>query len=311
MATLLAADLTQSLSQRATTAGVFVKRLAADRGSDEDALLTAGMCADSALVLDGYCFDRRYQEVVRAAAKRLLVIDDVAGEREFHCDLLLNQNIHAVEAEYRTLAGADCRFLLGPRYALLPQGLQDLRAERIHSAAVPGSILISLGGGDSTAPVEFLLDVLADAGCKAWHVTVLAGASDAGKLRDTAVSLQLQAEIVSGFVDDLPSRLAQADMAIIAGGVTSWEALCIGVPTVILAIADNQVPSSRVLGQTGAAMFLGMFGEFDRSSASAKIAELARDRRRRQEMSAKANELVDGSGAGRVAGELKGIKPRH
>ena len=47
------------------------------------------------LVLDGMHFDPAYQEAVRPAEGRMLLIDDLAAWPQYHADLLLNQNLGA------------------------------------------------------------------------------------------------------------------------------------------------------------------------------------------------------------------------
>ncbi len=69
------------------------------------------------LVLDGMHFDPAYQDAVRPAEGRMLLIDDLAAWPQYHADLLLNQNLGAERKQY--LCDEHASLLLGPRYALL------------------------------------------------------------------------------------------------------------------------------------------------------------------------------------------------
>jgi len=98
-------------------------------------------------VFDGYHFGPDCQKAARAAGALLLVIDDYAHLPEYHCDILLNQNLGAEKLLY---AGDIGRTLLGPRYALLrPEFLNARRAAESRPVRHDSrNILLTLGGGN-------------------------------------------------------------------------------------------------------------------------------------------------------------------
>jgi spore coat polysaccharide biosynthesis predicted glycosyltransferase SpsG len=100
---------------------------------------------------------------------------------------------------------------------------------------------------------------------------------------------------------NLVALMAEADMAVAAGGTTCWELACLGVPTLVIIIAENQRAVARAIQNVGAAMVIGDSTEFDRDKVAATIEQLANDRTRRKQMSVAGRSLIDGLGANRVA----------
>jgi spore coat polysaccharide biosynthesis predicted glycosyltransferase SpsG len=98
-----------------------------------------------------------------------------------------------------------------------------------------------------------------------------------------------------------PWRLIEdADVAITGGGQSLLERLAIGVPTVGLAVADNQEPPLQCVAHAKAAVSLGsMKGDWI-ARLRAALTTL-RDPALRRRLSVAAQHLIDGRGAARVA----------
>ncbi len=230
-----------------------------------DAAETAKVLASTPpdwLVVDHYALDRRWQSALRAMVGRIMVIDDLA-DRAHDADVLLDQNLGRSGADYDGLLPADCIRLLGPRFALLRPEFAAARpaalARRAGRAAQPGhrlSILLAMGGIDkdnATGQVLAALDPSLDI-----KVTVVLGgqAPHLDRVRAQARALAFPVAVVVD-VKDMARLMAEADLGIGAGGSTSWERCCLGLPTMLLTLADNQMPGAVALERAGAAVLLG------------------------------------------------------
>lgn len=268
-ATFVCAELPEALEQRLRGEGMEVVR-----GTE---IVEADW-----VVLDGYQFTVADQ---RAVAGRLLVIDDHAHAAEYAADLVLDQNLGASPADYATTA----RLLLGPRYALLRR---EFRQGRAHERIIGDgrNVLVTLGGADpddvTTRVVEALQGMNVDA-------RVVVGASNPhdvpGALRN---------------VTNMPELMAWADVAISAAGSTSWELAFFGLPSLVVALAENQRPVAERLDAAGVARTLGWHAEVTPRSIREALASLLADRDARAEMSQRGRALVDGEGASRVVAEM-------
>ncbi|WP_284893678.1 UDP-2,4-diacetamido-2,4,6-trideoxy-beta-L-altropyranose hydrolase [Cobetia amphilecti] len=213
------------------------------------------------LVVDHYALDARWEAAVLPARTRLLVIDDLA-DRPHLAHLLLDQNLGRQSEDYAGLVPVECQVLAGPQHAVLRPEFAERResslTRRLRRPTIK-RMLISLGGVDKDNATCRVLDALND--CDMPHdleITVVMGAT-APWLREVkarARELPWFTEVVVN-VSDMARRMAEADLAIGAAGSTSWERCCLGLPTLMLVLAENQKNVAMMLDSLGAAKLLG------------------------------------------------------
>jgi len=207
------------------------------------------------LIVDHYALDARWESVLRPAARNILAIDDLADRRHL-CDVLLDQNYESTE-RYEDLVAKNCRLLLGPRYALLRPEYAAFRKTMTSRNEVPRKVLVFFGGADHQNMTGLSLTALSQSGLRHLHVDVVVGAYYG--YRD---SLEEQAAgrphtTIHEPRPHLADLMAKADLAIGAGGVTNWERMCLGLPSLVVTVAENQVPVSRLLDGEGAIRLVG------------------------------------------------------
>lgn len=232
------------------------------------------------LVVDHYAIDHRWHKVLRSFADKILVIDDLA-DRRLDCDLLLNQNHGVTESQYRNLLSPACRLLLGAKYALLRPEFSALRPQAIEKRKNHRGIeriLVSMGGTDADNVTTMVLDALQNLD---WQITPsvyvvlgsqaphLAAVVESAKRHPLAVSVSVD-------VNDMAMRMLQADLAIGAGGATTWERCCLGLPALIVVTAENQLAATNILHDEGAILNLGYFADLNRASFIAGVAQITR-----------------------------------
>lgn len=244
------------------------------------------------LVVDHYGLDANFESAMRARAPRILAIDDLA-DRRHDCDLLLDQNwFPDAGRRYRERVPARCRMLLGPRYALLRPEFSALRS-RARSGEVR-TILVSLGGVDAGNETSNVIRLLIGRGVA---VEVVVGTTNPH--RDEVERLCAQAKFPFHCqVSNMAELMSRADIAIGAGGTTTWERCCLGLPTLQVAIAPNQEAPSRALAEAGLVTYAGT------SVTEQSLEQVLRDPQMLREQSRRVAELVDGLGAGRVAATM-------
>jgi len=236
----------------------------------------------------------------------LLTFDDV-GEGRFSCDALIN--ILEEEPSPQRLAAADVALYQGPAYAVLPPGYDAAPRPRAVSAQV-GSILVTMGGGDPlglsvkvTRALASLIGARREGLSGDVHVTVVAGAAspwldDLQELARTA-SARI---VVKRAVPRLLDEFLQADLALVAGGLTMHEALATGTPAIaVCQQVRHQAEMAARFEAQGAMASLGRGQELHEDGIAQAVASLAADLPRRRALSRRGQELVDGKGTQRVA----------
>ncbi len=254
------------------------------------------------MVLDGYHFDCGYQQAMRDAGWQLLVIDDLGQIPEYHCEVLLNQNLYAPSLAYQCSPGAV--MLLGPRYALLRREFRCLGEER----SLPDSaqrLLITMGGGDEHNVTAKVLTALALSGFEDIEVKVVLGPanSHANGLGALVAGLPFRCELARD-VADMAVLIRWADAAVTAAGITTYELACAGTPFVTLITADNQEANANKFAEHGMALTLGWYDIIASDKLASRLREFLCDGGQLRDQAAKGRELVDGRGAERVVSAL-------
>ena len=269
----------------------------------EELLALSRQFSASWIVLDGYHFAPTYQQSVRAAGYRLLVIDDVAHWSEYHVDILLNQNINARQLRY--LCDPDTELLLGTQYALLRPEFLVWRGWRREVPETAHKVLVTLGGSDpdnATLKVLRALQLISVTGVES---RIVVGPANPNletlqrAIQGSADSLQLLTD-----VNNMPELMAWADVAIVAGGSTCWELAFMGAPAVLLVLANNQTAVAAGLNSAGAALNLGWHASLKATDIAGPLGDLLRSPDKRRAMTRHGKRLVDGNGAMRVASLL-------
>lgn len=253
------------------------------------------------LVVDHYAIDIRWEERLRPCCGKLMVIDDLA-DRSHCCDLLLDQNLGREPADYVPMVPAHCAVLTGPSYALLRPEFAALRSYSLSRRAHPQlkNFLIAMGGVDCSNATRQVLDALGNCSLPLdSRMTVVMGLHAPGlaSVRERAVSMPWPTGVKVG-VDNMAQLMADSDLAIGAAGSTSWERCCLGLPTLIVVLADNQWPGAKALQKAQAASLIGDVSDIAVQLPLA-IQELTQDHRL-MHMSTAGSVMTDGRGVNKV-----------
>ena len=98
--------------------------------------------------------------------------------------------------------------------------------------------------------------------------------------------------------------MAQSDLSIGAGGATTWERMCLGLPSIVISVADNQRSVSEGLAEAGLIEYIGDASEVRDIELAAAIKQLIENRNQRFAFAAQTQLLVDGLGTLRIADVL-------
>lgn len=273
---------------------------------DEDArkvIQSAGRWHADAVIIDHYRADEDYQKALYESGVKWLQFDG-AGRCRFWANWVLNVSPAASERHYELLKQREeTRLLMGPCYAPLRAEFQKYRDLPARQGPVR-TILLTFGGGDDRGATTFCLEALRGLDGEIERVVLL---SSANPNRDDILKWVqgngTRVRIVSD-AENMAYVMASADLAVTAGGMTVFELAALGVPVLMLQIADNQVAVARAWQQCGYGVDLGPLERLDPGELQREIMSLMQDTARRESMSARGKALVDGWGAKRVAQAL-------
>lgn len=203
-----------------------------------DAVNVAGPPRDW-VVFDHYRLEARHETLYRADGARIAVIDDLAN-RSHDCDLLLDQNFYRAENRYDGLVPSHCRLLLGPRYALLGPAFTEAHATTAPRSGPVRRVLIAFGGVDAPNYTTMVLDAFSQIPKSSRPaIDVVIGAQNPHGKSVEAACRRIEATLHVQ-TTRMAELLAEADLAVGAGGVSTLERWSLGVPSIVFPIAENQ-----------------------------------------------------------------------
>lgn len=236
-------------------------------------LVQKHFCTVDRIVVDSYALDYRWESLLRSVAKEIMVIDDLAN-RKHDCDILLDQNFYSdMGSRYKGLVSEQCRMLLGAKYALLREEFYEVRKHLRQRDGQIRNILVFYGGSDLTDETSKALKALVllhnvievqkeNVGTSFVHsnfsVDVIVGQSN------------LQRDVIENFcgqydflyyhcqVSNMAEFMNKADVMLGAGGSTTWERLFLQLPSIVTAVADNQIQICHDCAEARMIYYLGL-----------------------------------------------------
>jgi UDP-2,4-diacetamido-2,4,6-trideoxy-beta-L-altropyranose hydrolase/UDP-4-amino-4,6-dideoxy-N-acetyl-beta-L-altrosamine N-acetyltransferase len=195
------------------------------------------------LVVDHYAIDEVWQYELKPYCDKLMVIDDLA-DRNYQCDVLLDQTFGRQQEDYLGRTPEECELLLGSKYALLRPEFSEWRSFSLErrSKSKFKKLLINMGGVDIDNVTEKILDELKI--CKLpsdIKIAIVMGGSapHLESVKSKSMALPYKTEIKVD-VGNMAEIMSNSDIAIGAAGSTTWERCCLGLPTIQIVIAKNQ-----------------------------------------------------------------------
>lgn len=302
------ANQSAALETRLLLEGMQVVCLSVESGSTEDAKQTIDFTLTfnaQWVVVDGYQFGSEYQKIIKNSGLNLLFIDDYGHAEIYSADLVLNQNISA-QSEWYQYRSPYTQLLLGERYTLLRKEFTAWRGYQKQITDNVENILITLGGSDPNNITALILEAFQLVKIPSLHLTVVIGGSNPHHesleclARKCTHAIRLLKDVA-----DMPQLIAEADIAIAAGGSTNWELAMLGVPSLIFVLAENQIEIAQTLHEKGIVISLGYAQEAQQEEFLFQFESLCCDRQKREKMSQAGQALIDGEGCDRVLMRLQ------
>lgn len=254
------------------------------------------------LIVDHYGLDECWEALLRPYVEKIMVIDDLANRRH-QCDMLLDQTVNRNTQDYVSLVPAACRFMVGSEYALLRAEFSRLRQQafqRRQQTSAIKRVLIHFGASDSKQVTQLFLQELIKRPLNLQVDVVVGSPPKQNEKNNYPDYIHIHHR-----VENISQLMLDADIAIGAAGTSSWERCCLGLPSLLVVIADNQEKVATELDKKGAAKLIGKIDSFTMTEAMALLAQGIRQPEIFTTMSESAMQLCDGQGVGRVVAELQ------
>ena len=270
--------------------------------ADETARIAHEVGADW-IVVDGYSFGAAYQKAIKDAGFSLLFIDDHGHADHYYADIVLNQNIYAGMSLYKTYEPNTC-FLLGADYVLLRREFLKWSDHNRTFPEVARKILITLGGSDPDNCTRDVIEAIRVADVPDPEVVVvIGGANPHFEIIHEAVKDLPSFRLIKN-AENMPELMAWADVAISAGGSTCGELLFMGLPSLVISIAENQDPIVKELQSLGIARVIDGHDLKNPPELAKIVSGFLTSRTMRSGFSERMARYIDGKGPSRIIGAM-------
>lgn len=303
------ASKSPSLEARLIFEEMEVVYLSGEAGGNQDAQQTIDFCKQFSaqwIILDGYHFGSAYQKTIKNFGISLLCLDDYGHSNHYYADLILNQNISANIALYQSREPYT-QLLLGTQYVLLRKEFLSWKNRQRVINPIASKILVTLGGSDPDNVTLKVIQALQQVNSDNLKVIVVVGGSNPHyeklqtEVEKSRILITLQRN-----VSNMPELMAWADVAITGGGSTCWELAFMGLPSLILILAENQRAIAEKLNQAGIVQTLGWSMRQTADTIAQQIIRILQSEEIRTGMTQLGQALVDGQGYDRVLMILEG-----
>ena len=224
------------------------------------------------LVIDHYQIEETI-EISVADYFRLFIIDDL-GNRRHSCRILLDPNFHAAPTRYEDLTPEGTVLLLGPRYGLIRQ--QFVLETQIADKRLSNRVFVFFGGGDPTCESRRFVKALLESQTELQFDLILQGNNP----QRTEIE-QLIANRPTINLHLSPPKISDLMRACTiyfgSGGTITWERMALGLPGLVVSVADNQTTIAQDLAAADQQIFLGCAGEVDYRAAITMIESFIKD----------------------------------
>lgn len=272
---------------------------------ETDAAQTAGILKKWGnvdwLIIDHYAIDSRWESRIRKVVAKIMVIDDLAN-RNHNCDLLLDQNsCHAGKSKYVGLVPPGCIRLIGPKYALLRPEFGKAREHSGQRGGKVRRIFVFFGGSDQGNETAMALEAIMQLGMVDVAVDVVVGSANPKRKEIEKLCSLMPSAIFHCQVNNMAELMCNADLAIGTGGGVMWERACMGLPSIVMSVADNQCQGSEAFAKNGGILYLGRSVNVDVAVLRSSIEVVLASPYLAHRMKEVGTSTVDGNGTERVA----------
>lgn len=261
------------------------------------------------MITDHYQLDHRWQRPALRIVNHVAAIDDLAL-RPQAVSLLLNQNLGQRPGDYDGLVPSACRLLVGPLFALLrPQFLAARRTVDRGNRPNLQRVLVFISGADEP---DMTLVAARGAVAAGMAVDIVIGAAYERIDRLSDWAARNPSVAIHRGVQDMANLMVAADLSVGAPSSATWERCCVGLPTILVVMADNQRTAGAALVRAGAGSSLGWHTGVSWMDVRDAILDLKSRPGARMEMAAEAAKIVDGLGTLRVSEAIEEmVSVRH
>lgn len=192
------------------------------------------------LIIDHYGIDAQWETALHKYCQHILVIDDLA-DREHACDIIVDQNLYInMQQRYTHLVSSHAQILTGPRYSLLRPEFLEHRTNSKENISAITKFFICFGGVDEPNLTDLSIQAVIQLKIPVYNIDVVIGSQNKNYLSIKNKYSSYQSIKLHFNTSNIALLMQNAELSIGAGGISTWERCCMGLPSICFSIASNQ-----------------------------------------------------------------------
>ena len=251
------------------------------------------------LFVDHYALDYQWEKAIYKNVDKLVVIDDM-WDRNHYCDFLINHNFTLSENKYPNIDRKRTKLLDNPSFAMIDENFKKLRKQRDYLKNDVKSIFVYFGSTDSFHLTELAAKTLSNNSFDNIKINILTSKGNPKYKKILSIINNKGNFALLESSPNLAKIMSSNDLCIGAGGVSNLERLCLGLPAIVISVAENQFDSCSSYEKKGYIYYLGHASEVTEKALYDKIINLLKYPSNLQKQSDKGMSLVDGKGLDKV-----------
>jgi len=245
-------------------------------------------------IIDSYLADISFYNTLSDLVRLAVYIDD-AKRLDYPRGIVVNGGIHAEELNYSKKDGV--KYLLGPKYIPLRKEFWEVSEKKIKEKVE--SIMITFGGDDMRNMTPKILEFLRE------NYPELKKNVIVGKAFQNIDEIKKNADKNTNLIyypdaKKIKEIMLESDIAISAGGQTLYELARVGVPTIGICVAENQLRNVKGWEKTGFLEYVGWYVENNLIQKIYNSIRYLEDVNVRKSKCKIGKEFVDGKGGLRI-----------
>ncbi|WP_353854279.1 spore coat protein [Bacillus sp. Bos-x628] len=262
-----------------------------------------GVIGPNLLLIDVLEYDLKTLQMIKAScgSVRLVLFEEKREEACQLADVVVNGIYGGLEQQHIQVNGTE--HFSGTSYLLLDHEICKLK-DTYEVRKECKKVVISLGGSDPRGLLSKVVSALISTN----HLNILAVSGSASQTNEQEETEHIQ---FIRHTDQLSTRLWEADLALVAGGMTLYEAVCIGVPCIVLSQVDHQAVTASRFAKKGACFHLGLGDRVDEKDILQAVQKLSNSYFLRKSIHLNGRTLIDGKGIKRVKNILINLMNHH
>lgn len=237
----------------------------------------------------------------REKSKTLVILDD-SSKTDYIADIIVKCSF--VPQLRKSNPDSKTKFLIGPEYIILDEEFRNLNSRKKKINSKVKSILITMGGGDVNNLTPKIMRALDGTEAKK---TVIIGPAfhEKGYLKNK------KGYVVKKEVSDMADLMASSDMAIVGGGITLYETVCTGTPSIVLCQTGYQIMEAERFEKRNLITNLGDGRKITEEKIKSAVKSLMENKEKRGKMSISGKKTINGKGVSKVVDAIFSEIKKH